>query len=307
MRYLRNGNVLRTRFWAARVLAVLSLLAFAIPAIPTQSVQAAPDWLDYVNNIRAVEGLPAVTENPALSDGAAKHSKYVVENNNLTHDEDQNQPFYTVEGAKAGKSGNVAAGFGDPNYNFRSAIDGWITGPFHGIGILDPRLTQVGFGIAIKADAAPGAINAGGTLDILSSLNGPAPTNPVTFPANGKTTTFSAYTGGESPDPLSACAGYATPSGAPIYLQFPDVPNVTASTLTKDGGQGNLDLCMYNAATYTNPDAGLQDLGRGVLNQRNAVVLLPKAPLTAGTYRVSVTNNGTAINWSFNVPADGVA
>jgi hypothetical protein len=45
-----------------------------------------------------------------------------------------------------------------------------------------------------------------------------------------------------------------------------------------------------------------QDLGRRLLRERGAVVLLPRTPPAAGkTYTVSATINGTASMWSFEV------
>jgi hypothetical protein len=43
-------------------------------------------------------------------------------------------------------------------------------------------------------------------------------------------------------------------------------------------------------------------LGRNILNARDAVVLIPRDPLTPGTrYTVSITVNGQTHAWSFTV------
>ncbi len=82
------------------------------------------------------------------------------------------------------------------------------------------------------------------------------------------------------------------------YLLLANTPNVSASSLSKDGA-GNLAICELDETNYTNADQ--QDLGRGVLAMRHAVVLMPQAPLSAGLYRVSITSGGTVYAWSFTV------
>jgi hypothetical protein len=275
------------------VLAILGLFVVAAPIAGAPGV-AGDDWLAYVNSVRALANLPPVTENPAWSAGAVKHNQYMIANG-LTHGEDASLPGYTAEGNDAGNNGNVFGGTG--NYTFRDAIDSWMTGPFHGAGIIDPALSQVGF--AITASTPPGSTYA--TLDVLRG-RAAAPSYPVFFPGNGKTIPYRTYDGTESPDPLSGCAGYSAsadaPSGAPIYLLLANTPAVTAFSLAKDGA-GNVAVCEFDETNYANPDQ--QDLGRGVLAMRHAVVLMPQAPLTAGVYRVSITNGGTPVAWSFTV------
>ena len=115
------------------------------------------------------------------------------------------------------------------------------------------------------------------------------------------------YGGGEAPDPLSSCPGYAAPTGLPIILQLGTgsiTPAVSASSLTQDGTP--LAHCAYTEATYTNPLASEQSTGRAVLGSRDAVVLIPRSPLPAGaTYAVSLTVNGTRHAWSFTVSESG--
>src|SRR4051812_35420847 len=45
------------------------------------------ETLDYLNGLRTLNGLPALAENASWSDGAAKHSRYVVRTGTLVHDE----------------------------------------------------------------------------------------------------------------------------------------------------------------------------------------------------------------------------
>jgi len=99
----------------------------------------------------------------------------------------------------------------------------------------------------------------------------------------------------------SSGPGYTAPSGPPLYLLLGDVPAVTATDFRVAGSATALSTCLLTETTYTNPDAGSQSLGRAVLSARHAVVIMPQAPLTDGTYCVSITNNGTPSQWSFAV------
>ncbi len=283
----------RTMRQAFLLCMTLSLFVAALPTTAAPGI-AGDDWLTYVNSVRAMANMPVVTENATWSAGAVKHNLYMIANG-LTHPETPGVPGYTPEGNDAGNNGNVFGGTG--TYTFRDAIDSWMTGPFHGAGIIDPMLSQSGF--AITASTPPGSTYA--TLDVLRGRQAP-PTYPVMFPGSGKSMPYLTYDGSESPDPLSGCAGYAAsqdaPTGAPIYLLLASAPNVSASSLSKDGA-GNLAVCELDETNYTNADQ--QDLGRGVLAMRHAVILMPQAPLSAGVYRVSITSGGAVYAWSFTV------
>jgi len=78
-----------------------------------------------------------------------------------------------------------------------------MTGPFHGVGMVDPTLAQTGFSLYSSPDGA----STYATLDVLRGQTA-TPTYPVMFPANGKAMPYRTYDGTESPDPLSGCVGY---------------------------------------------------------------------------------------------------
>ena len=52
---------------------------------------------------------------------------------------------------------------------------------------------------------------------------------------------------------------------------------------------------------YVNPDAAQQTRGRSILAVRDAVVIVPRDPLPAGTYDVSIAVKGTTYQWSFTI------
>jgi hypothetical protein len=260
-----------------------------------------------VNAYRTLADLQAVSENPTWSDGDWKHSRYMVKNDYIGHTEDPANPWYSPEGLAAAQSGNAFVS-SSASASDAYAISFWMQGPFHAVGVLDPALQQVGYGSYREAD---GGWQMGATLDVIRGL-GPIPPSvsfPIQYPGDGQTTNLRSYAGGEWPDPLSACAGYATPSGLPIILQIGPgnlTPNVTAHAFTQ--GSTPLEHCVFDETTYTNPDSGTQNTGRNVLNARDAIVLIPRNPLTPGAaYQVSITANGQTYAWFFTVSVAGYA
>jgi uncharacterized protein YkwD len=290
-------------------LPVMLKLSTPTPAItptaePTATLtppQPPSDWLAYVNWLRSLGGLPALTENSEWSLGGEHHARYMVKNDIIGHSEDSNLPWYTEDGNDAAGSSNVMASSSASTTDI-SAIDMWMSGPFHGVGILDPALTETGFGSYREAD---GGIQMGACLDVIRGLGSipPSVTFPILWPGDGRTMPYTSFNGGESPNPLTSCPGYAAPSGPPIYLQIGSggqVPSVTAHTFQQAGSI--LEHCVFDETNYSNADSGSQSLGRSVLHMRNAIVLMPKKPLNPGvTYTVSITNSGTMYTWSFTV------
>jgi len=274
---------------------------------PTPTPLPADNWLGYLNGLRAIGGLPAVSENATWSNGCVLHSRYMVKTDTIGHQEDPNSPWYTAEGDAAARNSNLAIS-SDVAATDASALDLWMLGPFHGVGMLDASLQRVGFG---SYREAIGTWQMGACLDVLRGLDGvPAGvTFPLMWPTDGERLPYTSNSLNEVPDPLTSCPGYTPPVGPPIYLLLGPgwsvTPNVTASSLK----QGNITLehCIIDSSTYTNPDSGNQDLGRSILAMRHAVVLLPRQPLTAGaTYTVSITVNGQTYTWQFTVQADAL-
>jgi len=256
------------------------------------------DGITAVNVHRATAGLPPVTERADLSAGDLAHAQYIVATDTLTHPEDPNDPHYTPEGNAAGTHSDVAA-FSTSLAGPSLIADVLMAAPFHGVGLIDPRLVESGFGIA--HDNA-GRIQTGGAIDVLSSRSVDPPVGvafPVLYPADGMTAPLTKFPGNESPDPLTSCPGFAAPTGAPVIVQLDGTPSVTAHTLTRNGVA--VDHCLFDETSYANPDGGQQALGRNVLAGRHAIVMLPRAVLKPGAYAASVTTGGQTIAWSFTV------
>ncbi len=137
----------RLRFFGVGVgvAAATFLASTAYAANPSPAfIPPTADWLTTVNYYRAMAGVGPVVEDPAMSDGAAKHSCYMLYNG-ISHDEVPGLTGYTPEGDVAGNSGNVAVS-SVIDTSARSHVELWMTGPFHAIGVLRPNLVSTGFG-----------------------------------------------------------------------------------------------------------------------------------------------------------------
>jgi uncharacterized protein YkwD len=280
--------------------------------LPTPTPTATPlppptTWLSYVNWFRVQANLTTVAENSSWSNGGYLHGRYMVKNDYIGHSEDPGNPWYTAEGLAAAQNGNVAVSSSVSASDY-SMINIWMTGPFHAVGILDPKLHTTGFGNYHEAD---GGWQSGATLDVLRGrgLVPASVTFPVRYPRSDGQLWLLSYTGGEYPNPILGC-GYSTPTGGPIILQLGTgslTPNVTAYSLMQ--GSTPLTACVYDETNYSFPgDAPGQSLGRSVLGSRDAIVMIPQQPLQQGQiYTVSITTNGNTHTWSFTAVASPVS
>lgn len=268
--------------------------------LPPSGVVPVPGaWLDYLNFYRAAARLSPVTENIVLSDGDRKHAVYIVKNGALQHGEHPLNAYYTPEGQRAAQQSNLfySTNVADTDW---WAIDTWMQSPFHAVGVLDPQLIQVGYG---SHREARGGHHTAAALNVIAGLNLKARTAyPVFWPGAGTTIPISLHWGGE-PSPLASCRGYRAPSGLPVIVQIGSgerTPVVSATSFTQDGRP--LEHCVFDETTYKNPNRTLQDLGRSILAMRDAIVLIPRFPLTTGaTYTASVTADRRTYTWSFTV------
>jgi uncharacterized protein YkwD len=261
---------------------------------------AGSSGLAYVNYYRAMALLPGVTEDSAWSGGDQLHARYSVKNDFLAHSEDPGNIYYTPAGAAAAAASNQIGSW-DVTATDEWAVDTWMTAVFHAAGILDPGLRQVGYGAYRESD---GGLRMAAALDVIRGL-GSVPGGisfPVKWPGDGMVVPLrQAYS--ETPSPLTSCPGYATPSGLPVLLIFgggDPAPLVTGHSFYQAGTP--LEHCVFDGTTYVNQDANLQALGRAILRARNAITLVPRAPLTPGaSYTASITVSGIAHQWTFSV------
>lgn len=265
---------------------------------PPDALPAPSAWLDYLNFYRATARISPVTENTAWSDGDRKHAIYIVRNDALRHSEDPATVGYTPEGQKAAQQSNLFYSCDRDTSDWR-AIDTWMQSPFHALGVLDPRLVQVGYG---SYKETGGNLRMGAALNVVAGTrHSRAATYPVFWPGNDTVIPINSHREG-SPSPLTSCPGYTAPSGLPLILQIGpgDLTPVVSATSFSQNGQP-LEHCVFSESTYRNPDRDQQKLGRSILGARGAIVLVPRAPLATGTtYTASITVDGRTHTWSFS-------
>ena len=269
---------------------------------------ASGDWQVFLNYYRASARLPGPAVNGEWSAGAAEHACYVVENDSLLNMQDTNGACASPAGATAAANSILYAD-GNPGATDKQALDNWMAGPFHAVAIIDPALKNTGYGT--DTDGA-GTWRMAAVLDVLRGLD-PGPPSvgfPVRWPDHNTTVYLTTYNGNEQPDPLTSCPGFGlgVPVGLPIILQIGPGNTVTdtsarpvVSAHSFRRGSTLLEHCVFDETDYSNAIAEQQALGRGILAARDAIVLIPKLPLTAGTYTVSITAYGVGYVWSFHV------
>ncbi len=288
---------------ARRRLAIsLTLGALGLGILPTLSavsqsqvplattLAASSGWLDRLNSWRGNTGVSNLTENSTWSAGDYNHALYMVRNDLVTHYETPGVPYYTAAGDTAARNSNIQVS-STTSTTDEQAIDWWMQAPFHAMGLMDPRLTQTGFGSyrQVKSGWQEGA-----AVDTLRGNSFSGGQYPVYFPGNGASEPLRTYGGGEYPDPLQACPGYSVPTGLPVFIQVGGNVATTAGPVHSFVGNGvPLEHCVIDSKS---PSVGSGLVGRG------GVIVVPRQPLQTGVrYVVTLTVNGTPYTWSFTV------
>ena len=287
-------------------LAIIGLLLVLLGPGGALHAETGVLWLDRVNAYRASAGLPAVVEEPALSDAIREHARYMARHDRIEHAQNGRRRWASANGAAAAAVSNLAGSTRDDEPEWW-AVDMWMQAPFHALGILDPALARVGFGIH---RARGGLIQTAAGLDVLRGRATRTDARfPIVWPAAGAIVPLATHTD-EYPSPLTSCPGYRSPSGLPLIVQAGSgakIPEVLGSVVLDETGP--LEHCVFSETTYRNPDGGDQALGRSILASRDAVVVIPRRPLRNGAlYRVVLELAGERrIDWSFRVAGASVA
>jgi hypothetical protein len=258
---------------------------------PTAIVCPPKDWLARFNYWRSTAGLTPVSENLTWSYGDYLHAIWMVKNNIIQHGETPGTPYYTPEGDLAGQNSNLAVQ-STTSVTDSQFVDFWMGAPFHAMGMMDPRLTQSGFGSYREVKSG---WEAAAALDVIrgNSFTPGMFATPVFWPGNGKTVPLRTYSGGEFPDPLSACPGYSAPTGLPVFVELGGniATTVGLNTFTANGVP--VQHCVIDS---TNSALSPYLTGRG------GVIVIPQTPLQPGVvYVVSLTINNLPYTWSFQV------
>ena len=242
------------------VLALCLVCSWA-PAPRADNGAPSAAWLERVNFYRATALLPPVVEEPALSATVAQHARYMVVHDVIQHSQNRRRSWATPEGAAAAAVSNLAGSLNPMEPDFW-AVDVWMQAPFHAIGILDPALQHVGFGIHRARDGKKIQTAAG--LDVIRgrSTRPAAIQYPVVWPADGSSVPLAAHTA-EFPSPLASCPGYKAPAGLPLIVQMG--PGIGVPRVTRTGiwdGVRWLEHCVFDESTYHNRDRGEEQLAR---------------------------------------------
>jgi hypothetical protein len=257
-------------------------------------------WLDRLNFYRDTAALPRVAEEPDLSRAVREHARYMVNHDAIEHAQ-RARRWSTPDGALAAAVSNLA-GSTDAFEPDVWAVDTWMQAPFHALGILDPALRQVGFGIH---RAENGRIQTAAGLDVIRGRYPALAATvryPIVWPADGASVPLTTHTH-EYPSPLTSCDGYTAPTGLPLIVQLgagTRVPRVIASFV---GDERPLEHCVFDEGTYRNRSAAEERLGRSILAARDAIIVIPRQPLRQGAaYRVVLeVADQPRIDWRFTV------
>lgn len=287
----------RKRSALKSILALTGVAVGMLGMSPTQApAQTEPEWLTAVNAYRAASGLGPITNDPGLQSGVDKHVKYLATTASLVHDEDPANPLYTVEGALAAKQ-SLLGGWEGADRSDRQIIEDWMAAPFHAVHILEPRWER---GAYTSTRLSGGALTVAGVINVTGGIGKKvAVKEPILFPGRGSTVPMTSFIS-EVPNPLTACPGYAAPTGLPIMAMFPSAPTAAGATLSQGGNP--LEICIIDR-NYPNPDAGAQATGRYLVNQKNLVMIIPLKELVAGSsYDVAVDGGAAGkAAWTFTV------
>lgn len=269
--------------------------------IPTPTPELIlPEWLTYLNRFRGMSGVPPINELAALTLGSRLHSQYMTVNDDpIAHWQDPGNALYDPVGDLAARNGNIFA-TNQTTADFIWSINFWASAPFHLIPMLAPGLERVGYGDFIDSS---GGVNMAAVLDVRSQRNraADAVTYPIMFPGNGSATWIVRHSMTEWPDPLSSCPGFSRPTGAPIILQLGSGnmrPSVGHHVILVNGEP--LQSCIFDETTYYNPNDYAEETGRKILDEQDAIVIIPRNPLIIEQlYTVQIEVNGELYFWEF--------
>jgi len=292
------------------MILVFLLLAFVITKNPSSplSIPSAEKLINDLNQYRTSSGLAPVMENRKFTIAAQNHAdylaftemKYFVGKYENLHKENPKSPFHSKNGD------TIGAGVITWKYDqSMSAVDSLMTAPFHAIGMLREYLKEVGVGSA-KVEAggySPGSIVT--NIAVLNGLGNKGRTKVITFPGANATVKVNNFEG-ENPEPREACGkNYQNFQGLPIFVSLLHNPSkkIEVKLTWRNGNvltEGS-QLCVVTENNFISTDKIYGPAGKQIIRQENLVLIIPKAPLSEGIYRVEIYEPGRKkIQWSFS-------
>ncbi|MEN8151817.1 MAG: CAP domain-containing protein [Planctomycetota bacterium] len=230
-----------------------------------------PGWagvaagLAHLNRLRAGMNLPPVRLDREASRHALLHLKYCSLNGGNPHQEEEDRPGYTREGASAGihSIGWLGAGSG-----VVSVIDGQLASLLHRMDLIDPRKTAIG--IATGSNRVWIHVECGKYRPWEGQ-------GPSIFPGPGGKWPVGVYAV-DNPDPRPKGEQQAT--GIPVTVAwFGEEDGVLKVRAELFAGRRKV-ACLTN-------QSGRHDLKSNAPKAR--AVLMARSPLSSGTYEVRVT------------------
>ena len=295
---------------AGVITILLALCVFAYAEKP------APPWLSRINMYRAMEELPPLANDPALSQSAQSHAVYLIKNfsrgvrdgsakSSDIGSESSKKPFYTVGGHSIAPNCETAFGFGE-HQSLDAAIDEWVQGPYHRMLLFNPALQRIGYGYYCEDGLCAQVVDV--EDGIARKPVEPDKQVAIEFPPANSTLSLSDL-GHEEPSPLEACPGYAFPVGLPITFEIGAFEGAKLGSFSivkqEEPHAKPLEACGYDAYSYRNELRSQYGAVVGNLKAFSGVVVIPRHPLAAGNYRATLDVNGKEYGWSFTIaPAE---
>jgi hypothetical protein len=251
--------------------------------------------MDKVNGFRAGVGLPSLTEDPAVAEGAEAHAYFYLFNFGQSqlqglgiHTEDQALPGFSganslLRDRKFGYAGNRGAEVINHVAIPDGSIQVWIDSVYHRYPLLARETSVAGYGQAGFGIASISVMDLG--------VADPGRSDPIVYPVPDQADVPAYFNGQEVPDPVPQGATY--PVGYPVTLQVG-----AGQTLTVTSGR------LFGSDNQEVPSYTLQPGASGVTQSEWA--LLAQHPLTPGArYTVEVIGKvdgqDFSKRWSFAV------
>jgi Cysteine-rich secretory protein family len=271
------------------------------------SIPSAEELIKDLNQYRTSSGLASVRENRKFTIAAQNHADYLARTEtkyfigkyaNL-HKENPESPFHSKNGDTIG-AGVIAWQY----VQSISAVDSLMTAPFHAIGMLREHLKEVGFGSAKVEDGgySPGSIVT--NIAILNGLGTRERTKVITFPGANSIVPLNSFEG-ENPEPREACGkNYRKFTGLPIFVSLLHNPSkkIEVKLTWRNGNvltEGS-QLCVVTENNFISTDKIYGPAGKQIIRQENLVLIIPKAKLSEGSYRVEISEpSRPRLGWTF--------
>jgi hypothetical protein len=275
-------------------------------------------WVSYFRNLA---GLGGVSRNATMESQEASHVRYLANHalacETNVHDELTKRVgscganrYATTGGKAAANNSNVTRV--SVKVSDRTAVANWYSAAFHGLLLLDPRLTSTGYAAYFTAKptgAKPLAWPYTAAVDVYRGRSGHYSGNVIAFPANNAASPLLSYqVGTESPEPLRTSTGTCkswgtrTTVSAPVIIQWPlkSASGPAGGAITDLTTGKALATCSLTSGSYPAGSEQQMFLG-GVNGITKAAFYYAAAPFTPG-HRYQLKVKGAVIT-TFNATA----